>query len=106
NACFLGLVGVVVLSQGYWLLWPLRAAWLCYVGRISYGIYLYHYILINLTGQFPGLREVVGFHAYVIVMAVASIAVSMLSWHFIEQPILNFKDRLARRHIVVPSVAS
>ena len=69
---------------------PLR-----YAGKISYGIYLYHYFM-------PGLaRSVIirqGFEAadwIVSVMAFSlTLIAAMLSWHLIEKPISRLKDRL------------
>jgi peptidoglycan/LPS O-acetylase OafA/YrhL len=68
-----------------------------YVGRISYGIYLFHLFLYAVTlavmsrlglpplGRGPGCF---------IVMSAMSIAVAAVSWHFFEQPINRLRERL------------
>ena len=57
-------------------------------GDISYGIYIYHFPIINLAIYF-GLF--VKFNPYVITLIIISIVlfISTLSWHFIEKPFLN-----------------
>ena len=56
------------------------------LGRISYGFYLWHYLIIRelSLGGFLHIRVV----AFAITLIVA-----ILSYHFIEQPILRFGRR-------------
>ena len=56
---------------------------------VSYGVYLYHFVILNcvlewLPGQrWPGVALVLG----------ASVAVGMLSWFLVERPALSWKNR-------------
>ena len=63
---------------------PGRLAWapLAYVGRISYGLYLWHYLFIWSGLPWP------------VVLAV-SFGVAMLSYHLLETPFLRLKDRFS-----------
>lgn len=70
---------------------PLR-----YIGKISYGIYLYHFLLnrfmppllnwLRLPVPKPGL-------AMFFLYSATTIAVAMASWHFIERPFNQLKSR-------------
>ena len=66
---------------------PLR-----YVGRISYGLYMIHPFVFYFVG---GHR--VGYLAMLAALAI-SLLISALSWRFLELPILQFGDRLGRKH--------
>lgn len=87
-----GVVGLVLLNAGSHRLRFLRWSWLCYLGLISYGLYLLHPIVFEL---FHLSRPWFGSRAWLVspLMLLASLAVAILSWHLIEQPILRFKDR-------------
>lgn len=77
-------LGVLVLHTARgWGAWMLAAAPLRYVGRISYGLYLYHPLVlygVALTAMSAGMR------ATVAVFGVLAIAVA--SWRWIERPLL------------------
>jgi peptidoglycan/LPS O-acetylase OafA/YrhL len=77
-------------------------AWrpLAYLGQISYGIYLYHFLLWL---SYPAIAGLVGYRiqtpqesiwSFLFCSAVA-IAIAAISWHCIEAPILRLKDRFA-----------
>ncbi|KPI10158.1 acyltransferase 3 [Actinobacteria bacterium OK074] len=60
---------------------PLR-----YAGRISYGLYLYHWPLATMVGQlFPWLPR----PAYVLATFALSFALAAASWHFLESRFLH-----------------
>ena len=66
---------------------------LVYLGRISYGVYVYHVFIIVLLSPFliaNGL-DVLTRSA---VLLVVTLALSSLSWHWLEQPIIAWKNRL------------
>jgi peptidoglycan/LPS O-acetylase OafA/YrhL len=89
------LIGLVVCSAGHPLLAPLRRRRLCYVGSISYGLYLYHPLIFWVVGL---ARFALGFRGSVwvdVVRVGACFAVASLSWRFIERPLLKLKDRFS-----------
>lgn len=63
-----------------------EASWLRYVGRISYGWYLWHapFMFIALFNSTLGGR---------IFWAMATFVIAVLSWHFVERPILESRPR-------------
>lgn len=67
---------------------------LIYLGKITYGIYIYHYfpplILVPLLSRFGYEMPVPGFTSFVL-SGLLTIAVASLSWHWLEQPINNLK---------------
>jgi peptidoglycan/LPS O-acetylase OafA/YrhL len=73
----------------------LEMPWLRYLGKISYGMYVYHLVVIWFVRQLSEER-LQGENAYWIRVAVAlsvAILISTLSYYFLERPILNLKDR-------------
>lgn len=60
-----------------------------YVGKISYGIYLYH-MVIGAYLLNAGLRAW-SLWAFVTLATAITIAVAALSWHLIERPLLALK---------------
>jgi peptidoglycan/LPS O-acetylase OafA/YrhL len=75
-----------------------------YVGRISYGIYLFHPFLWEVTNKVLvrlSLPPLGRGHRCFIVMSAMSIGAAAVSWHFFEQPIIRLKERL----YVIPSMS-
>jgi len=77
----------------------LNSAVLIFIGRISYGIYLYHLIIPYLTVRpltyinrrlFPGFFQY-NFYLFLIENLVVLLVLSYASWRFIEQPALTLK---------------
>jgi len=72
---------------------------LVFIGKISYGIYLYHFYVPFLAYRFldylqqllPNFLKPYGFILYVIGIFGATIFFSWLSWRFVEMPIMGFK---------------
>lgn len=96
NVAYAGLVGLVACNAGAPLLGPLRRAWLCYLGTISYGIYLFSFTSISLValaariprgswGAWPALASMV-----------VTLAVAMASWELLERPLLDLGGRWDR----------
>ena len=72
---------------------PLRA-----LGRISYGVYVYHWLL---EPYYVSIWKRLGLHTTHSQVSEAGlksatvIIIAAVSWHCFERPILSFKDRLA-----------
>jgi peptidoglycan/LPS O-acetylase OafA/YrhL len=69
-----------------------------YLGKISYGLYIYHVfvivILINLMRQYFPDVEGIGYNVIVYSLTIAgSVLVSSLSYLYFEKPLLAYKDR-------------
>jgi peptidoglycan/LPS O-acetylase OafA/YrhL len=65
----------------------LQNSLLQYLGKISYGIYVWHVIAINLVENYIGRSAIEGFFITLCV----TILVSILSYNFIEMPFLKLK---------------
>jgi peptidoglycan/LPS O-acetylase OafA/YrhL len=91
NLAFFAMVGLIVLHAGHTRLAALRCRPLVYLGQISYGIYLYHYILFRMWDQFAVARGLGSLPVYDLAKVGASIAVAALSFRFVEEPILSLK---------------
>lgn len=68
-----------------------------YLGKISYGLYLYHWPIYFISAHHLGLERPTGFAGSVtldICRIAATLVLSILSFEYIEKPILKFKDRL------------
>lgn len=74
-------------------------AWLRGLGRISYGFYVFHpYLMQRLTGLFfkeqwsPWQGQpVAAMLADLVFLFALTLAISLASWKFLEQPFLRFK---------------
>ncbi len=91
--------------------------WLVYLGRISYGLYLFHSLIFFLTFEkaLPYLRrlcpgialpESIRDHVWTLVVLALTIAASSLSFHYFERPFLRLNKRftfIAAREEVAPS---
>ena len=90
----MGLIGLAVIGSGSAWFAPLRWRPLTYLGKISYGLYLYHYVILMISaGQLrlwapwamPASRQ--------LVTVLLCFLAASLSWVLIEQPILGLKTR-------------
>jgi peptidoglycan/LPS O-acetylase OafA/YrhL len=88
---YAGLVGLVLVHAGRPVLAPLRARWLVYLGQMSYGIYLYHYLVYWAVDRWWP-QAVATWWGGAIKVAI-SLAIAAASWHAVERPILALKDR-------------
>lgn len=76
-----------------------------FIGKISYSLYLYHWIFISFAYYITGTKQID--NQIVSLVIVLTILFSILSYYFIEQPIrkskLNFKQAFIYLY-VIPSV--
>jgi peptidoglycan/LPS O-acetylase OafA/YrhL len=93
NLLFFSIVGLCVCLSGQGAMRLLRIGALSYLGRISYGLYLYHNLILALAQKATGSREL-SLPTALIALA-ATLAVAALSWTFVERPLLALKDRFA-----------
>jgi len=112
---FLEAVFLAWLLAGTLAGWPgvigklMSSRWLCYVGRISFGIYLYHVLVDIVFG--PGVRSLLPGEdefSNVIrftILGSLSILLASLSWHFFEKPISRLRPRPAKGAADVPAPA-
>jgi peptidoglycan/LPS O-acetylase OafA/YrhL len=90
---FASVVGLVVRFQGHPLLAPLRWRWLCGIGTISYGLYLYHLAALLIGDRIAaGLGLSLGFSRWLVSPALTVVA-AWVSWTLIEKPCLALKAR-------------
>ena len=61
-----------------------------WLGRISYGVFAYHVVLLELLGETPGFEPFTGrFMARWVVTLAATLVVAWLSYRFVERPIMR-----------------
>jgi peptidoglycan/LPS O-acetylase OafA/YrhL len=88
----------------------LETGWLVSFGRISYGFYLYHNLIPDLTRNrhaealFGGAVPMWAHAAGIVASFAISLAMAGLSWRFIEAPILRLKTR--RPMAAAPSIST
>jgi peptidoglycan/LPS O-acetylase OafA/YrhL len=97
--CIAALVCSIACCRNTVVLALLEARWLAGLGRISYGFYLYHNLVPDLTrnhhaqalfgGAVPLWAHVAGIGASFAI----SLGLAVLSWRIIEEPILRLKTR-------------
>jgi peptidoglycan/LPS O-acetylase OafA/YrhL len=89
-----GIVWHSATSGSRWVSRILSQSALVYVGRISYGLYLYHlliqFLAVNAMLQM-GLISVHKGPLTAIILAVLSVGTAALSWHYFELPIQSAK---------------
>src|SRR5581483_4538809 len=84
--------------------WVLSRKPIVHIGRVSYGIYLWHFAVMHfylqpgsiLTGDTRPIREMyakVGFWELELVTFAGSVLLATLSFYLLEQPIGNWADR-------------
>jgi len=79
-----------------------------YLGKISYGVYVYHIFIIILVSPLLvpyGLDETHYAAIRIMVLFALTVMISSLSWHFFERPFLNWKAALAD-HTARPALSS
>ena len=66
-----------------------------YLGKISYGLYVYHFPVIWFVGRVRdlGLPEPTAKALTALISFVATLLIASASYHLMEKPLLNLKDR-------------
>lgn len=79
-----------VVREG-WFVRLLEQRWLLYLGKVSYGLYVYHYAIYWLVSEivFPGANLILG----ALIALPLTILVASLSFYLFEKPITDLKDR-------------
>ena len=86
----------LIVFQGSRITAALRGRFIMYLGKISYGTYLYHIpvalITISLAKSLGLGAYVGGFFYFTISFALTNVCAA-LSWRYLESPLLKLKDR-------------
>ena len=91
---FVSIIGIVSVGVGGFAGRFLESRVMTYLGRISYGLYVYHALLKDWIYQYGVARGVEWEAASFFVAASAiTVAVAALSWHLFERPLNELKNR-------------
>lgn len=96
SAC---LVLIAVDKRKDWRFDWLGGRTLRHVGKISYGLYVYHNFVPQTINEnwFSGIHNPIALRfSQFLVFGGISLGIAEISWRLIESPILNFKDRFPR----------
>lgn len=93
NYFFAVLIYCVVYSRAFVRF--LEMPWLRYLGKISYGMYVYHLAFIWFVNRFSERQTQfeIGVWERAAIALVATVLTATLSYYLLEKPILNLKDR-------------
>ncbi len=82
-------------AQEGWLTRFLECHPLRYLGKISYGLYVYHFPVVWFSGRIAdfGVTPPLLQPLTALIALAATILIASLSFHFMERPIINLKDR-------------
>ena len=70
-------------------------SWLTYLGRISYGLYVYHAAGLLVAWHLFGGNSVKAYAAYAITGFALTVVFSAISYRWLESPFLKMKERFA-----------
>ncbi|NKJ51044.1 acyltransferase [Burkholderia sp. SG-MS1] len=99
GVCIAALVGSIACCRNAVVIGMLETGWLVSFGRISYGFYLYHNLIPDLSRNhhaaafFGGTVPLWARAAGIAGSFAISLAIAVLSWRLIEEPILRLKTR-------------
>ncbi len=102
NLLFFGVTGLLVVFNGHRHLGWLRDARLVELGQMSYGIYLYHYILFDFVQDFADSHGFSNRLALDSIKLTASFALAAASWRLLERPLLSLKGHFSYRRTARP----
>ncbi|MEZ5862921.1 MAG: acyltransferase [Geminicoccaceae bacterium] len=101
---FWSYVLAVLIFWAFAIRWPWSAGWLTWVGRISYSVYLLHVLCIIVLGAWlgPWLAGQVPGVVFIGLVGLASVAVSALTFGWLERPAIGVGRELNRRWRTAP----
>lgn len=77
----------------------LRVSWLRHVGKISYGLYLYHFpIFIQLDRYYTKHPDMISRNVLSLLKFGLAFTVAEISWRIIETPLNKLKKRFPYKH--------
>ena len=103
NLAFFAFVGLTTRLSGHPRLGILRHPWLVYLGKISYGLNLYHHIMFILWDDYASRTGIVNHLGIDVAKIAVSVAVAAISWRFVEQPLMSLKDRFGYQRAAAPA---
>lgn len=92
---FTSLLAFIVTSERNGSMIILNSAILTYIGKISYGLYLFHYVICLIVPSVPyyfKLDFISTFELYVI-KVLLSVLISIMSWELFEKRVLVLKNK-------------
>jgi peptidoglycan/LPS O-acetylase OafA/YrhL len=96
---FTGMIGVLVYTRQPILQFVCGNRLVGFVGKISYGLYVYHFPLeLMMEPRYAAFREANGgpllfLHEDRVAFVILTFGIAIASWHLIERPMLKVKDR-------------
>ena len=89
------LVAALRSNAQFLLSWPL--SWFVYLGRISYGLYVFHLLALALVAKFGAQLNIPAtFESRTLLSFGLTIVFAAVSYRFLEQPFLDLKKRFSR----------
>ncbi|MFH0864575.1 MAG: acyltransferase [Bacteroidota bacterium] len=81
---------------------------LSYLGRISYGLYVYHLIFIHITFQYFINHKIIlddwgTLSLYILITFGGTVLLSMISFHFFEKPFLQLREKIFKSRVAASS---
>lgn len=93
-------IGCASILQGFCMFGGRRIpAWLAHLGRMSYGLYVYHYLFLQIAKPvFGSVTGKIGVLATDAVALVLTVAAAAISYEYLEAPFLRLKRRFELLH--------
>lgn len=91
---------VAVMEENSWTNWVCSQGWACWLGSMSYGLYVFHYIYIyfflyTLSPQLARhMRTSFAILSSGVLAFALTLALAMLSYRLIERPVMNIKGHI------------
>jgi peptidoglycan/LPS O-acetylase OafA/YrhL len=89
-ACAVAIILLAIVDDAWGPDRVLRVGWLCAIGMVSYGIYLWHYFVFTVLAEHSAGWPA---QARVVVGLGITAAITVFSWFVVERRFLRLKDR-------------